>query len=140
MRCAIPPSIGCSLPVEYAPSHPRVRKIIHAKALSGKSPLSRLAQFFGRNLPFIPPAMTHRVDRERSIFGTELEDPKWSLGEGRGGDGGVCRKRDPRSAVEAQSTLGAWGLKRLKRRVGCGGRGPENSSQVALFYHSFTGA
>jgi hypothetical protein len=30
--------------------------------------------------------MTHRVDRERSIFGTELEDPKvvaWR-GEGRG--------------------------------------------------------
>ena len=34
-------------------------------------------------------AMTHRVDRETSIFGTELEDPKvvaWR-GEGRGRGG-----------------------------------------------------
>jgi len=45
--------------------------------------------------------MTHRVDRERSIFGTELEDPK------------VVARCDPRSAVEAQSTLGAWGLKKV---------------------------
>jgi hypothetical protein len=46
----------------------------------------------------------------------------------RGGEGtgrGVFRKRDPRSAVEAQGNLARlapWGLKMLKRRVGCGGK------------------
>jgi hypothetical protein len=33
---------------------------------------------------FIPPAMTRKVDRERSILGTELEEPKLVA---RGGDG-----------------------------------------------------
>ena len=56
----------------------------------------------GNGILYIPPAMTHRVDRERSIFGTELEDSK------------VVAQCDPWSAVEAQSTLGAWGLKRVK--------------------------
>ena len=45
--------------------------------------------------------MTRRVDRERSILGTELEEPKLVA---RGGDG-TGRKRDPRSAVEAQGNL-----------------------------------
>ena len=50
--------------------------------------------------------MARRVDRERSILGTELEEPKIGRsGRGREGDGGVCRKRDPRSAVEAQGNL-----------------------------------
>ena len=50
---------------------------------------------------YIPPAMTRRVDRGRPILGTELEGPKLVA---QGGDG-VCRKRDPRSAVEAQGNL-----------------------------------
>jgi hypothetical protein len=36
---------------------------------------------------YIPPAMTRRVDRERSILGTELEEPKKVApggGEGKG--------------------------------------------------------
>jgi hypothetical protein len=58
--------------------------------------------------------MARRVDRERSILGTELEEPKLvALG--------VCRKRDPRSAVEAQGNLARLApgaLKKLKRQVG----------------------
>ena len=46
--------------------------------------------------------MTRRVDRERSILGTELEEPKLVALGGRGGTG--SRKRDPRP-VEAQGNL-----------------------------------
>jgi hypothetical protein len=49
--------------------------------------------------------MTRRVDRERSILGTELEEPKLVARGGKGRGRGVCRKRDPRSAVEAQGNL-----------------------------------
>jgi hypothetical protein len=58
----------------------------------------------------IPPAMTRRVDQERSILGTELEEPKLVAR-------GVCRKRDPRSAVEAQGNLARLapgGLKKVE--------------------------
>jgi hypothetical protein len=63
--------------------------------------------------------MTRRVDRERSILGTELEDPKLVA---RGGEGtgeyvenvthGLCGgSRHP-------CTLGAWGLKKGLKRPG----------------------
>jgi len=45
----------------------------------------------GNSILYIPPAMTRRVDRERSIFGTELEEPKVVARGGEGGDGGVSK-------------------------------------------------
>jgi hypothetical protein len=32
---------------------------------------------------YVPSAMTRRVDRERSILGTELEEPKLREGKGK---------------------------------------------------------
>jgi hypothetical protein len=51
------------------------------------------------------------------------------------GGKGVCRKRDPRSAVEAQGKVKAW-------RVGCGGKGarkqlPKSFSATLAQVHSF---
>ena len=56
--------------------------------------------------------MTHRIDRERSIFRTELEDPKVVARRGDGtGLGGCVENVTHGLPVEAQSTLGAWSLK-----------------------------
>ena len=48
--------------------------------------------------------MARRVDRERSILGTELEEPKIGR-SGREGRGRGGRKRDPWSAMEAHGNL-----------------------------------
>jgi hypothetical protein len=97
----------------------------------------------GNSILCIPPAMTRRVDRERGLFwGQSLRGQNWSRGEGRGGNGGVCRKRNHRLPWRLKETLRARRLgpkKGLKRRIGCGGKGPENSSQSRPFLPSFHG-
>jgi hypothetical protein len=84
--------------------------------------------------------MTRKVERERSILGTELEEPKIRR-SGRGGDG-ECVEKVTDGAVEAQGNLArlAPGPKNgLKRRVGCGGKGPRKQlPKVALFRPPFT--
>jgi hypothetical protein len=88
----------------------------------------------GNSILYIPPTMACRVDRERSILGTELEEPKLVAREGEGT--GSCLE----NVTHAQGNLARlapWGLKLLKRRVGCGGKGPENSSQSRPFLPLF---
>jgi len=62
----------------------------------------------------ISPAMARRVDRERSILGTELEEPKIGRSEREGRGRGECVENVthglPRRLME---TLHAWrGLKK----------------------------
>jgi hypothetical protein len=52
--------------------------------------------------------MTRRVDRERSILGTELEEPKLVAR-----DGGVCRKRDPQ--IHRYMRLSILDIERLRK-------------------------
>jgi hypothetical protein len=86
--------------------------------------------------------MTRRVDRERSILGTELEEPKIGR-SGRGGDGECVENVTHGLPWRLMETLHAWRLgpkKRLKRpgaRVGCGGRDAENGSQSQSFLPPF---
>jgi hypothetical protein len=69
--------------------------------------------------------MTCRVDRERSILGTELEEPKIGRSK-RGRDGtGECVENVTHGAMEAQGNLARLapgGLKKGKaaRRAGLG--------------------
>jgi hypothetical protein len=75
--------------------------------------------------------MTRRVDRERSILGIELEEPKLIA---RGEDGECVENVTHGLLWRLKETLHAWrlgALKRLKRRVGCGGR--EADPKVALY-------
>jgi hypothetical protein len=93
--------------------------------------------------------MARRVDRERSILGTELKEPKISRsgreGRGRGESIENVTHGLPWRLME---TLDAWRLgpkKRLKRpgaRLGCGGRDAENGSQSRSFlppFHRYIG-
>jgi hypothetical protein len=93
----------------------------------------------GNSILYIPPAMARRAGRERSISGTELEEPKLVA---RGGEGtGECVENVTHGAVEVQGNLcmlGARGLKKgLKRPVGCGGRDAEKDSQSRSFLPPF---
>jgi hypothetical protein len=49
--------------------------------------------------------MTRRVDRERSILGTELEEPKLVARGGRGGDEECVENMTHGYAVETQGNL-----------------------------------
>src|ERR1700722_17147162 len=72
--------------------------------------------------------MTRRVGLERSIMSRARGAKIGCSGEGRGRE--ACRKREPRSAVEAKGSL-------THARVGCGGRGVDNSSQSHPFLPPF---
>ena len=76
---------------------------------------------------YIPPVMTRRVGPERSIV-DRARGAKIGCsggGEGRGGEG-KCIENVSHNAVEAQGYL-------ARARVGCGGRGADNSSQSRPF-------
>jgi hypothetical protein len=91
--------------------------------------------------------MARRIDRERSILGTELEEPKIGRSGGRGEERtGECVENVTHGP--AMEALHAWrlGLKKwLKRpgaQVGCGGRDAENGSQSRSFlppFHRYIG-